>query len=207
MNMINTKTGGTPAFLKEKLTEVDKTVARRAWARYLAVVGKSAAEGAKLKPNLRALLPILKELDSRWESVEPEQMVTTHTLIHRINAHINTFKTQTADVATLIEALKAEVEPSVDPEQTVNKSPTESEGSNQDEGEVEKTPWEQKPETSEFENCVMNDMAEQFKKDREQVQQLGFQQPEQIQKPTVPIKIEPEEEQKGPERQIGQKFV
>ena len=127
MNMINTKTGGTPAFLKETLTSDDKKVAKRAWARYLTVAGKSAAEGAKLKLNLRALLPILKDLDSRWESVEPEQMVTTHTRVHRINAHINAFKVQTADVHTLIELLNAEVEPSVDPEPTGNKSPTLSE--------------------------------------------------------------------------------
>ena len=42
MSYINTKTGGTPAFLKNTMTDTDKNVAHNAWARYLIVLGKSA---------------------------------------------------------------------------------------------------------------------------------------------------------------------
>ena len=71
---------------------------------------------------------------------------------------------QTGDVQSLIELLEPEVEASVDPEPTVNKSPTVSEKSNQDEGEVEQQQQEQKPEASAFEDCVKDEMAEQAKK-------------------------------------------
>ena len=64
-------------------------------------------------------------------------MKTTHTLLHRINVHIHSFKAETSKVGQLMEVLKAQDEQSVDPEQTCNNSVTKSVHSSQDEGEVD----------------------------------------------------------------------
>ena len=82
--MINTVTNEVPSFLEETPQESDKILCKRAYATYVIETKKTPEEIAKETLNLSELLPILGSLDRKWKFVDPEMMVTTHTMVHRL---------------------------------------------------------------------------------------------------------------------------
>ena len=90
--MINTNTKEIPSFLKETPDEIEKIVFKRVYATYLTEIKRSPEECANKSLQLTELLPILRILDRKWKSVEPEMMVTTHVMVHRTRTILNRFK-------------------------------------------------------------------------------------------------------------------
>ena len=127
--MIKTETHEVPNFLKELPEESDKTLWKHAYARFLISIDKTPDQAVKKKTNLKALLPILADLEPRWSTVEPEMMVTSHAYLHRMNVFIKRYKLKTTDVAVLMEEIRALRDASADAEQTFNASRTDSENS------------------------------------------------------------------------------
>ena len=127
--MIKTETHEVPNFLKELPEESDKILWKHAYARFLISIDKTPDQAVKKKTNLKALLPILADLEPRWSTVEPEMMVTSHAYLHRMNVFIKRYKLKTTDVAVLMEEIRALRDASADAEQTFNASRTDSENS------------------------------------------------------------------------------
>ena len=90
--MINTNTNEIPSFLEGKPDEMDKLIWKKAYATYLTEIKRSPEECANKSLQLTELLPILRSLDRKWKSVEPEMMVTTHVMVHRMRTILNRFK-------------------------------------------------------------------------------------------------------------------
>ena len=93
--MINTNTDEIPSFLEGKPDEMDKLIWKKAYATYLTEIKRSPEECANNSLQLTELLPILPILcilDRKWKYVEPEMMVTTHVMVHRMRTILNRFK-------------------------------------------------------------------------------------------------------------------
>ena len=90
--MINTNTNEIPSFLEGKPDEMDKLIWKKAYATFIIESKKSPEAFANKSLQLTELLPILRSLDRKWKSVEPEMMVTTHVMVHRMRTILNRFK-------------------------------------------------------------------------------------------------------------------
>ena len=92
MNMINPSTVDSLVFLNGIPVESDKIHWKRAYATYLLVTHKTPEECANKSLQLTELLPILGSLDRKWKLVEPEMMVSTHKMVHRMKITLNRFR-------------------------------------------------------------------------------------------------------------------
>ena len=90
--MINTTINEIPSFLERRPDEMDKLIWKKAYATFIIESKKSPEECANKSLQLTELLPILRSLDRKWELVEPEMMVTTHVMVHRMRTILNRFK-------------------------------------------------------------------------------------------------------------------
>ena len=90
--MINTTINEIPSFLERRPDEMDKLIWKKAYATYLTEIKRSPEECANKSLQLTELLPILCSIDRKWKSVEPEMMVTTHVMVHRMRTILNRFK-------------------------------------------------------------------------------------------------------------------
>ena len=72
--MTNTATNETPKFLDDTPDDDDKVTWKRAYASYLIATGKTPEACANVPLNLATLLPILGELDPKWNAVDNDMM-------------------------------------------------------------------------------------------------------------------------------------
>ena len=71
---------------------MDKLIWKKAYATFV-IDSKETPEECANKPLLLTeLLPILGSLDRKWKLVEPEMMVTTHVMVHRMKITLNRFR-------------------------------------------------------------------------------------------------------------------
>ena len=84
MQMMDNVMKEPPKFLDGKPNDLDKVTWKRAYATYVIETKKTPEEIAKETLILSELLPILGSLDRKWKFVDPEMMVTTHTMVHRL---------------------------------------------------------------------------------------------------------------------------
>ena len=63
---------------------MDKLIWKKAYATFVIESEKTPEECANKPLQLTELLPILGSLDRKWKFVDPEMMVTTHTMVHRL---------------------------------------------------------------------------------------------------------------------------
>ena len=78
MSTNHSKSLDLPDFLQQGITDHDRTMVRRAYARYLLNMNWSPEEGAKVKLPPKALLSHLADMDHRWLAVQADIMTTTH---------------------------------------------------------------------------------------------------------------------------------
>ena len=127
--MINTTINEIPSFLEGRPDEMDKLIWKKAYATFIIESKKSPEEFANKSLQLTELLPILRTLDRKWELVEPEMMVTTHVMVHRMRMTLNRFRSQPKKVYDTIYEVREAHELSAEVDQTFNRSKTESENS------------------------------------------------------------------------------
>ena len=77
---------------------MDKLIWKKAYATFVIESEKTPEECANKPLQLTELLLILGSLDRKWKLVEPEMMVTTHVMVHRMKTILNRFKKQPKQV-------------------------------------------------------------------------------------------------------------
>ena len=124
--MINTTINEIPSFLERRPDEMDKLIWKKAYATFIIESKKSPEEFANKSLQLTELLPILRILDRKWEMVEPEMMVTTHVMVHRMRMTLNRYREKPKQVYETIFEIQDQKDHSGDVDQTLNRSRTDS---------------------------------------------------------------------------------
>ena len=128
-----TKTGGNcPEFLKTHMNNEIKDHLEIAYAKHLQTLSITPQQGSKKKPQMKALLPYLQELDERWNEIRATEMVSTppRDLIHRMNVHLGRWILKVDEVQKVIDKNPIPEDPSENPEKASNnESETEEEKS------------------------------------------------------------------------------
>ena len=127
--MINTTINEIPSFLDRRPDEMDKLIWKKAYATFIIESKKSPEEFANKSLQLTELLPILRILDRKWEFVEPEMMVTTHVMVHRMRMTLNRYREKPKQVYETIFEIQEQKELSADVDQTHNPDRTDSDNS------------------------------------------------------------------------------
>ena len=108
---------------------MDKLIWKKAYATFLIESEKTPEECANKPLQLTELLPILGSLDRKWKLVEPEMMVTTHMMVHRMRILLNRFRREPKKVYDTIYEVREANDLSAEVDQTFIRSKTESENS------------------------------------------------------------------------------
>lgn len=108
---------------------MDKLIWKKAYATFVIESKETPEECANKSLQLTELLPILGSLDRKWKLVEPEMMVTTHKMVHRMRILLHRFRTDPKKVYDTIYEVREANELSAEVDPTINKSKTESENS------------------------------------------------------------------------------
>ena len=77
---------------------MDKLIWKKAYATFVIESKETPEECANKSLQLTELLPILGSLDRKWKLVEPEMMVSTHKMVHRMRMLLNRFRSDPAKV-------------------------------------------------------------------------------------------------------------
>ena len=77
---------------------MDKLIWKKAYATFAIESEKTPEECANKPLQLTELLPILGSLDRKWKLVEPEMMVSTHKMVHRMRMLLNRFRSDPTKV-------------------------------------------------------------------------------------------------------------
>ena len=118
---------------------MDKLIWKKAYATFIIESKKSPEECANKSLQLTELLPILRSLDRKWKSVEPEMMVTTHVMVHRMRTILTRFKEKPKQVYDTIYEIREQQELSAEFDQTLNRSKTESDNSDDDQESIKRS--------------------------------------------------------------------
>ena len=137
MDAINRKSGDVPEFLQQSITDHDRTMVRRAYARYLVTKNWSPEEGAKVKLGMRALLFHLRDMDHRWRAVEAEVMTTTHPLVHGMNSFMYRWKHHVGEIRDHMEEEHQRMRAADEADMTAQQAMTASEQSGQEDADAD----------------------------------------------------------------------
>ena len=118
---------------------MDKLIWKKAYATFIIESKKSPEECANKSLRLSELLPILCILDRKWKYVEPEMMVTTHVMVHRMRTILNRFKEKPKQVYDTIYEIREQQELSAEFDQTLNRSKTERDNSDDDQESIKRS--------------------------------------------------------------------
>ena len=108
---------------------MDKLIWKKAYATFVIESEKTPEECANKPLHLTELLPILGSLDRKWKLVEPEMMVTTHKMVHRMRILLHRFRTDPKKVYDTIYEVREANELSAEVDQSFIRSKTESNNS------------------------------------------------------------------------------